>query len=61
MATHSELAAKLLRNAAQFFRDVGGQNGAIKEQMEVNARTYDTVADLVEQNPSGEIDMPEEQ
>ena len=53
MANHAQVAAKLLRNAAKFFRDVGGQNPQIKEQMENNARTYDTVANLVETNPGG--------
>jgi len=53
MATHSELAVNLLRNAAVFFRDIGAQNPDLQEQMEVNARTYDTVADMVEQDPLG--------
>ena len=55
MANHAQVAAKLLRNAAQFFRDVGGQNQQIQEQMENNARTYDTVANLVETDPGGEM------
>ena len=57
MANHAQVAAKLLRNASKFFRDVAGQNPQIKEQMETNARTYDTVANLVETDPGGE--MPE--
>ena len=55
MANHAQVAAKLLRNAAKFFRDLGGQNPQIKEQMETNARTYDTVANLVETDPGGEM------
>jgi hypothetical protein len=31
MANHAQVAEKLLRNAAQFFRDVGGQNQKIQE------------------------------
>ena len=59
MATHSELAVNLLRNAAVFFRDIGAQNPDLQEQMEVNARTYDTVADMVERDPLGVMpDVP---
>lgn len=55
MANHAQVAAQLLRNAAKFFRDVGSQNQPIQEQMEKNARTYDTVANLVETDPGGEM------
>ncbi|MDH5188231.1 MAG: hypothetical protein OEW37_04660 [Rhodospirillaceae bacterium] len=55
MASHAEIAANLLRNAAIFFRDIGGQNPELKEQMEVNARTYDAVADMVQSDPHGEM------
>jgi len=55
MASHAEIAANLLRNAAVFFRDIGGQNPELKEQMEVNARTYDAVADMVQSDPHGEM------
>ncbi|MCK4939842.1 MAG: hypothetical protein KAR80_06055 [Rhodospirillaceae bacterium] len=57
MANHAEIAANLLRNAAIFFRDIGGQNPELKEQMEVNARTYDAVADMVQSNPHGEMPL----
>jgi hypothetical protein len=33
MASHAQVAAQLLRNAAKFFREVGGQNSQVKEQM----------------------------
>lgn len=59
MTTHAEIAANLLRNAAIFFRDIGTQNTELKEQMEVNARTYDAVADMVQSDPNGEMDQPE--
>jgi hypothetical protein len=58
MATHVELAVNLLRNAAVFFRDIGAQNADLKEQMDVNARTYDAVAEMLEQDPDGEIPLP---
>ena len=54
MATHAQLAAKLLRDAGSFFRNVGEQNPPLKEQMNDNADVYDQVAALVEQDPTGE-------
>jgi len=60
MATHAELAINLLRNAAVFFRDIGAQNSELKEQMDVNARTYDAVADMMEKDPNGEMPVPDE-
>lgn len=56
-ATHAQLAAKLLRDAAAFFRVVGGQNAGLHAQMEDNAAVYDQVADLVESDPTGILDM----
>ena len=38
MATNAEIAAKLLRDAATFFRHVGEQNDPIKDQMDSNAK-----------------------
>jgi len=58
MATHAKLAIDLLRNAAVFFRDIGAQNPDLKEQMDVNARTYDAVAEMMEKDPNGEMPMP---
>ncbi|MFM2043740.1 MAG: hypothetical protein RLY86_2316 [Pseudomonadota bacterium] len=55
MATHAEIAAKLLRDAAEFFRHVGEQNEPIRPQMDHNARAFETVADLVEENPTDEF------
>ncbi len=59
MATYAQLAAKLLRDAAIFFRNVGAQNDPLKEQMNDNASVYDQVADLVEKNPNGILDLDE--
>ena len=58
MATHAKLAIDLLRNAAVFFRDIGAQNPDLKKQMDVNARTYDAVAEMMENDPNGEMPMP---
>lgn len=60
MATYAQIAAKLLRDAATFFRNVGDQNEPLKEQMHENARIYDQVADLVEKDPDGTLDMGDE-
>ena len=57
MATNAEIAAKLLRDAATFFRHVGEQNDPIKDQMDSNAQAYDTVAELVETQPTAEFDL----
>lgn len=61
MATHAQLAAKLLRDAAMFFRTVGQQNEPLREQMNDNASVYEQVADLVEKDPAGVLDISEEE
>jgi len=55
-----ELAIKLLRDAAGFFRNVGEQNPSLKIQMLDNADVYDQVADLLEDDPAGLIELEEE-
>ncbi len=57
MATHAELAARLMRDAARFFRNVGEQNPALREQMSDNAGVFEQVAELVERDPLGEIEV----
>lgn len=57
MATHAQIASKLLREAATFFRNVGEQNEPLREQMNDNADVYDQVADLVEKDPSGVLEL----
>jgi hypothetical protein len=56
MPTHAELAARLLRDAANFFRTVGEQNAPLAEQMAENATVFDQIADLVEHDPTGVIE-----
>lgn len=56
MTTHAELAARLLRDSAAFFRTVGQQNPALKVQMDENADVFEQVAALVEHDPSGVLD-----
>lgn len=60
MATYAHLAAKLLRDAAVFFRNVGTQNPPLKEQMDDNASVYEQVAELLEKDPMGELDLGDE-
>ncbi len=57
MATYVDLGAKLLRDAATFFRNIGEQNEPLKEQMDDNANVYEQVADLLEKDPMGELDL----
>lgn len=56
MPTHAEMAGRLLRDAAKFFRTIGEQNPTLQQQMEENATVFDQVATLVEQDPNGSID-----
>ena len=56
MASHAELAGRLLRDAAQFVRTLGEQNEPLKEQMMQNADVFEQVAGLVEQDPTGKIE-----
>lgn len=56
MPSHSQLAAKLLRDAAVFFRTIGDQNQPLKIQMDENAVVFEQVADLVENDPIGVIE-----
>lgn len=56
MPSHAQLAARLLRDAAQFFKTIGEQNPQLKTQMDENANVFDQVAALVEQDPNGVIE-----
>lgn len=55
MLTHAQLAAKLLRDAASFFRTIGEQNPPLQTQMDENANVFEQVADLTENDPTGVI------
>lgn len=59
-ATHIKLATNLLRDAAGFFRNVGEQNPAMQAQMNDNADVYERVAELMEQDPLGEVQLDED-
>lgn len=55
MMTNAEAAAKLLRNAASFFRTVGANNADLKKDMEASANAFEAVAERVEQDPTGAV------
>ena len=57
MTTHAQLAAKLLRDAAIFFRAIGEQNPPLKSQLIENASVFDGVADLVEKDATGSVEL----
>ena len=57
IADAEEAVAKLLRDAATFFRNVGAQNQPLAEQMNDNAAVYEQVAELLEQDPNGVLDL----
>lgn len=59
MPSHAELAGRLLRDAAKFFRTIGEQNQALQAQMDENANVFEQVATLVEQDPNGTIEENE--
>lgn len=52
-ASYGELAGKLLKDAATFFRTLAQENEPLKEQMEENANVYDQIGDLVMGDPLG--------
>lgn len=56
MPTHSELAAKLLGDAAAFFETIAEQNPPLAEQMHENADVFRQVGKLVEDEPNGIVE-----
>ena len=57
--SHAEMAARLLKEAAMFFRSIGEQNPPLKEQMDQNAEIYESVANVVEQTPLRNLEPTE--
>ena len=56
MATHAEISSKLLVDAATFFIKLGEENEPLMEQMEENAKVFEQVAQLLDQDPTGVVD-----
>lgn len=55
MPTHAELSAKLLVDAATFFKTLGEQNEPLKEQMDENADVFEQLATLMTQDPQMDV------
>ncbi len=55
MPTHSELAGRLLVDAATFFRTLAEQNDSLEEQMTENATVFEQMSSLITQDPHGEL------
>jgi hypothetical protein len=60
VATYAKLSARLLRDAATFFRNVAAQNEPLREQLIDDAAVYEQVADLLEKDPLAEIDLDDD-
>ncbi len=56
MPTHAELTARLLVDAAQFFRTLGSQNEKLTGQMNENATVFEQMSDLMVQDPNGSLE-----
>ena len=54
--SHAELAGRLLKDAAAFFRTLAEQNEPIREQMTENANVYEQIGNLVSGDPLGVLD-----
>ncbi len=54
MPTYAQMAAELLRGAANFFRTMKSAYPIDANELEINAETCDKVAGLVEDDPQGE-------
>jgi hypothetical protein len=55
MTTYAELSARLLREAAAIFRTMTWPEAEITARVETFSKLFDRVADLVEQDPTGEV------
>jgi hypothetical protein len=59
VARNAYVAAKLLRDAAQFFLAIGEENPNMLVRMKESAEVYEAVADLVEEDPEGDLEDDE--
>ena len=51
--SHGEMAGRLLKDAAIFFRTIADSNPPIAEQMNHNASVFDELAERVSEDPNG--------
>jgi hypothetical protein len=54
--TNAGMASSLLQDAAGFFKRLGEKNEPIQDQMEQNARVFEQLSALVENDPLGILD-----
>lgn len=55
MVTNAKVASKLLREAAQFYRTLGGSSPELKDRMEEFSDLYEEVAGLLDADPQGAL------
>lgn len=55
MPSHAELAGRLLKDAADFFRRLGEQNESLKKQMLENAGVFEQMSGLILKSPDGAV------
>ena len=55
MTTNAQLAARLLREAAEIYRTLGANDSEAQQQMNDFGTLYDRVADMVELDPEGMV------
>ena len=56
MARNADVAAKLLRDAAEFFLTIGEENPSMMMRLRENAEVYRAMAELVEEDPEGDLE-----
>ncbi len=56
MPTHAELSAKLLSDAAAFFRTLASQNENLTDQMTENATVFEQMSQLIANDPQGDLE-----
>lgn len=56
MPTHAELAGKLLKEAAEFFKTIAKQNPSIGKEMGEQAATFEQMSHLITKDPQGKIE-----
>lgn len=53
MTTNAQVAAQLLREAAEFYRTLGGSSPELKDRMDEFGTLYEEVAVLLDDDPQG--------
>lgn len=56
MMTNAQLAARLLREAAEIYRTLGAENSGSQQQLNDFSVLYEQVADMLEADPEGVVE-----